>query len=246
MSIGPQSTQLGIITQPPTLTRVEYESSPPKFDISANPPTSTGPTITGIRTRIIEEEPDDVLLEKDLDVGGGTLSVAEVEIGGTTYATAAALSATSLYTIIGPYCTPLQAITASPQFKQLVCKTSRRLHAAWLALANYPAPNVTYSLHLYRDGILIDDGDSSTTSYTFDQVLTVGQRFTATIRAIAYAGVVVGPKSEQYPGPFLSQSPTLTFDSLGRLRNLTISQYREITYEPDNFGNMSSVEVSED
>ena len=62
-SIGPRSVQLGIITTPPTLTRVQYESSPPQFKVSANPPTSTGPPIKGIIARIIEEEADDALLE---------------------------------------------------------------------------------------------------------------------------------------------------------------------------------------
>jgi|SRR5215213_114588 len=252
-STGPPSDQVGIITQPATIERVQYMSNG-QVEVDATGPSSVGPPITGHR-HVFGNEVCGMsqqtgfaetagVISKDSDGDHAVLELtAEIDPSQPTCVMAAGMniSANRETTSVGPFCTPLQMITQAPSFLSLMSTTASKLMANWSAV---PGTDIGYIVELFRDSELIDHQPTAQLNFTFAAQFEQGRVYTVAVMATADQGKVIGPLSAQAPGPFRSNAPTVVYDSLGRLQSMSITGYRTLTYTLDSFGNITNAKVS--
>jgi len=254
-STGPSSAQVGIITQPATIERVQFFAGG-RVEVDATGPTSVGPPINGHRSAsgnalcnappLTDFTDAPGVLTQDFDGDKGVLELtAEIDPSQPTCVIAAGTSKSGDTTSVGPFSAPLQIITEAPASMSLMSTTANALIANWSAVPPPPGSGVSYTVELLRDSNLIDEQSTSQLHFTFAVQFEQGRVYALAVMATADQGKVIGPLSAQVPGPFISNAPTVVYDSLGRLVSMSITGYRNVTYTPDSFGNITTVTVSD-
>lgn len=250
---GPSSVQVGIITQPATIVRVQFISES-RVEVDATGPTSVGPPITGHRWVYGNEVCSSTQLKdlaatgvasNDFDGDSGVLELtAAIDPTQPTCLIAAGTSTSPETVSVGPYSTPLQIITEAPSFVSLMSTTAGALVANWTTVPPPPNDQIAYRLDLSRNGLLIDQQTTALLNFQFAVLFEAGGIYTLIVRAMTNDGRVIGPASAPAPGPFISNSPTVLYDSLGRLVSMSITGYRDLTYTLDSFGNITNAKVN--